>query len=149
MSLLIFVGCTVVLFIFLITYLGRVETVPLPEPSGAKPDYYRITLYETERFARQRARAEQRAAVYETCALLFGVAVAFFALKLFLAAVRGWDEEPGRAGTAWERLAPMVPALVALACATLIVVTAREVSPYAGEPEGGSVPSFRQPGAAQ
>jgi hypothetical protein len=136
MSLLTLFGCALALFIFLFTSLARGGVVESAEPAGPKPDYSRVTAYETEQFARQRAKAELRAAVYEMCALLVGVAVAFFGLKLLLAAARAWGEEPGRGRTAWECLAPMVPGLVALVCATLIVATAREVSPAAGpEPD--------------
>jgi hypothetical protein len=134
MSLLTLFGCAVVLFIFLVAALVRGGDVKVPEEKGDSKDYSRTYVFETEQFAQQRLKAEQREAVYETCALLVGVAVAFFALKLFLAAARGWDEVPGRAPTVWERLAPMVPALVALACATAIVVASRQ-TPMAASPE--------------
>jgi hypothetical protein len=138
MALLTLFGCVVVLFIFLVLSMARGGAVQPPERTGTKEDYSNFAMFETAEFARQRARAEQREVVYETCALLVGVAVAFFAVKLLLAAAQGRDEEPGRAPTTWERLAPMVPGLVALVCATAIVVAARESPPAAG-PEPAKV----------
>ncbi|HKB37974.1 MAG TPA: hypothetical protein VKD72_16120 [Gemmataceae bacterium] len=132
MALITFVGAVVVLFIFVGGSLAR-DSPPAPPVTGKVEDYSALSKFATEEAARQRDKAERRAAMYQSCALLAGVAVAFVAVALFLGAVRREGEASGDGAGAASRLVSFAPGMVAAICAALIIAAAREDSAPAGQ----------------
>jgi hypothetical protein len=121
------------------------ETGPSPTVPNDQTQIYWYTAVESNR---QRARVEQRTAVYQSAAVAAGVGVGFIARMLFLRTGRLWAAAPaGRLG-AWDWAAQVVPGVVALVCAALLVMAGREERP-APDPKGSpyavpSYPSFAQ-----
>jgi hypothetical protein len=118
LALLTLVGCTTLLFIF----LAKAVTEAPPKSEGT--DTLAISRFSMEQTYRQQERVEQRAAVLRSSGLLLGVAVAFIALTALLAAARAEAVAPKEDAGPVARLARLAPALVALVCATLIIILA-------------------------
>jgi hypothetical protein len=137
-ALTVLTTCAVVLLVRLGgTDSAATEPPPMPDAtyeqkSGPSPsfiqhnDALRLNWYTTVESNRQRARAEQRAASYQSAAVAVGVAVAFIGLMLLLRTGRLWATAPPGTLGIWERVAHAAPGVLALVCAAAIIIGARE-----------------------
>jgi hypothetical protein len=134
---------SVCLILAVLTFLGTVVALsgfvaravwPREEPAAAEraDDPNRAYRQAMADLSRRAVQLEQRAVMIESCGLMAGVAVALLAVSLILGAARA---VPGDKATAVERLAPIVPGVVALIGAVVIIaVTAPQGRPAA--PQG-------------
>jgi hypothetical protein len=137
LAVLTLVGCAAILFVFLGSAIAQTGTIKLPESTGnQQDDNLNFSRFTTQELYRQQARSEERTGVLRSCGVLVGVAIAFLALTLFLAAARAEAGAPDQPPTTAGRLARLAPGLAALACATIIItISAPESKPAA--PSGG------------
>jgi hypothetical protein len=101
-------------------------TRDLGPTSPQRNEFNQLNWYSTVDSSRQRARTEQRLAIYQSAAVSAGVAVGFIALMLFLRTGRLWATVAAEKLGFWERVAHTAPGILALVCATVIIVAARE-----------------------
>jgi hypothetical protein len=119
MTALALFGCLAALFTYTCYSLWQGTTIPEPQFTGTKEEYYRdLSTYSTKETYRQQARTEYRAAVTQSVAYLAGTALGFLAVALLLRAARTAAEG------IWDQLGRFAPGMMALVCATLIFIFA-------------------------
>lgn len=136
--------------IYLFLFMYRVSAAPDssafttagPPTGDLTKDAFYMARHETQVRLQYQARSEASNLVFSSIGLLVGVAMAFIGVALFLMGIRGDMDASGKGKEMSFRLARLSPGMLAILCATIIVLWCINSRPTPIAPTVTTVPNI-------